>query len=262
MTLDELGVEFPSVADYPKQTFDPGMPQGYRVGCAHAYLRANSAARRFFVRRIATAVEMLPDRRFTRALDLGTGAGFYLPVLQRLAGRVCGVDLNPVLELTGQMLRRKGYDAVAVARSDVMRLPFADGRFDLLFCLSVIEHIEDQAAALAEFARVLAPGGVLILGYPLQNLAQEAFEGANKLLHRASLFWKLGPRRALARLEEIRGFAHHHVDDFSQVRRFAEASFEVGETRRVKLLGLTVYELLSLTKPGRPAAPGLATQPE
>ena len=46
MTLDELKVEFPTIDDYPSETFDAAMPQGYRVGCAGAYLRSNAVTRR------------------------------------------------------------------------------------------------------------------------------------------------------------------------------------------------------------------------
>ena len=247
MTLDELKVEFPTIDDYPSETFDAAMPQGYRVGCAGAYLRSNAVTRRFFIRRIAQAVEMLPVHEFRRAADLGSGAGFYLPVLEKFCQQTCGVELNPVIYLTSRMLQQKGYGA-SLVQADVTKLPFVGQAYDLLFCLSVIEHIKNQQEALDEFARVLVPNGVLLLGYPLQNAAQHMFESGNKLLHRAGLFLKLSPKKALARLREIGRFEHHHVDDFSQVRRLAEKRFELLERRTVKLMGFTVYELLALRK--------------
>jgi SAM-dependent methyltransferase len=46
---------------------------------------------------------------------------------------------------------------------DLTKIPFADGAFDLVTCVSVIEHIPDYKRALAEMVRVLAPGGRLLL---------------------------------------------------------------------------------------------------
>jgi ubiquinone/menaquinone biosynthesis C-methylase UbiE len=50
--------------------------------------------------------------------------------------------------------------------ADVRRLPFRDAAFDLLICSQVIEHIEYDRRIFAEFRRLLAPGGILIVGTP------------------------------------------------------------------------------------------------
>lgn len=54
-------------------------------------------------------------------------------------------------------------------RGDITRLPFCDGAFDLIVCYHVLEHIPDDHAAMAELARVLAPGGLLILQVPWRS---------------------------------------------------------------------------------------------
>ena len=51
-------------------------------------------------------------------------------------------------------------------RGDLTRLPFPAGTFELIVCSHVLEHIPDDAAALAEMRRALAPGGVLLLIVP------------------------------------------------------------------------------------------------
>ena len=54
-------------------------------------------------------------------------------------------------------------------RADVTKLPFEDARWDLVLCSHVLEHVEDDAAAIAELRRVLRPGGtalVLVPGVP------------------------------------------------------------------------------------------------
>jgi ubiquinone/menaquinone biosynthesis C-methylase UbiE len=53
---------------------------------------------------------------------------------------------------------------------DVESLPFVDGSFGSILCTEVIEHIPDPAGALAEFRRVLRPGGTLIGSVPARSL--------------------------------------------------------------------------------------------
>ncbi len=247
MHIPDMASLLPTKTDYPATLFDAGLPRGCRVGCGRAYFRRGGVGG-FFVKRVAEAFRLLPERRYQAALDLGTGAGFCLPLLSRVAQRVCGVDVNPVIGFTREMIHTRGVKSVSLCRSDVTRLPFRPDGFDLLFCLSLIEHIQDQPAALSEFARVLGREGVLILGYPLQNLAQGSLEWLNGVWQRARLFVRLSPDRALRSLREARGFAHNHVSDFGAIRHKAAREFDVKEATVMRLLGFPVYEILLAVK--------------
>jgi SAM-dependent methyltransferase len=61
-------------------------------------------------------------------------------------------------------LRRRGG---AVAFGEVTALPFADGTFELVCAFDIIEHVEDEDAALSELSRVARPGARLLLSTPL-----------------------------------------------------------------------------------------------
>ncbi len=50
--------------------------------------------------------------------------------------------------------------------ADISRLPFRDDSFDVVSCFEVLEHLDDPAGALGEMARVLRPGGSLLLSVP------------------------------------------------------------------------------------------------
>ena len=54
---------------------------------------------------------------------------------------------------------------VSVEQGDAYALPFADGTFDAVVCVRVVHHLEHPGAVFAEFARVLRPGGVLVLEF-------------------------------------------------------------------------------------------------
>lgn len=123
-----------------------------------------------------------------RLLDCGCGPGTVTLGFRDFVGtgRILGVDVNPRYIEAAKELATRGAAAnldfrVATAYS----LPFEDGSFDAVFAHAVLEHLEDPEAALAEMARVLAPGGVIgvadvdydgILISPAVPLIEESIE--------------------------------------------------------------------------------------
>jgi len=103
------------------------------------------------VRRFARS---LPAR--ARVLDAGSGEGQYAGHFAHC--RYTGVDLG---------VGDPGWDYARLdARADLARLPFPDGSFAAALNIVVLEHTSDPQAVLAELARVLAPGGRLLLVAP------------------------------------------------------------------------------------------------
>lgn len=73
-----------------------------------------------------------------------------------------GVDLDEV-----RLARARAYcPGVTFRIGDVAALPYESGRFDLVLCHHVVEHVPEAARVVAECHRVLVPGGTLILGIP------------------------------------------------------------------------------------------------
>jgi hypothetical protein len=68
------------------------------------------------------------------------------------------------------------YSPLAAVRLDLLALPFADGRFDVVLCSHVLEHVSDAGRALDEIHRVLRPGGWAILQSPLDPARAVTFE--------------------------------------------------------------------------------------
>jgi SAM-dependent methyltransferase len=101
----------------------------------------------------------LPPPGQTRVLDAGCGSGRTLDDLARL-GEAHGIELNP---LGVRAARARGHD---VREGPVESLPFEDASFDLVTCLDVIEHTDDDVAALRELRRVTRPGGHAVLSVP------------------------------------------------------------------------------------------------
>jgi len=100
-------------------------------------------------------------RESTRVLDAGCGTGFNVLALSRL-GRAVGIDLAPEAIAC---CRERG---VRVVRASLLALPFDDASFDAVTSFDVLYHawVTDDRAAVAEMARVVRPGGVLLVRVP------------------------------------------------------------------------------------------------
>ena len=100
-------------------------------------------------------------------LDVGTGTA-RVPIALCRADRkvrVLGVDLaGPMLDLARRnVLKAELADRIRFARGDAKNLPFPDGRFEAVISNTIVHHIPDPAPALAEMARLVAPGGTLMI---------------------------------------------------------------------------------------------------
>ncbi|MBS0341903.1 MAG: methyltransferase domain-containing protein [Proteobacteria bacterium] len=95
-----------------------------------------------------------------------------------------GPGLRPRLPIEGTHFVDISAPALAVlgtrggqaAMAEITRLPFAEGTFDLVCALDIVEHVDDGDGALAELVRVARPGGVLLISTPLHPSLWTAFD--------------------------------------------------------------------------------------
>jgi len=114
-------------------------------------------------RKLAKALDGPDGERFPDALEIGSGTGYFsLNLLQMgTIERLTATDISP------GMLRRLATTAeslglaASTVETEAERLPFEDESFDLVFGHAVLHHIPDLDRALAEFRRVLRPGGAI-----------------------------------------------------------------------------------------------------
>jgi ubiquinone/menaquinone biosynthesis C-methylase UbiE len=99
-----------------------------------------------------------------KVLDIGTGTGALLPVFGRRIGTVIALDSSQaMLDRARARCFREGVDSVRFCSGDVNDLPFGDGSFDVCHCAMVLHHVDRPAAAVQQMARVLRPGGHLVI---------------------------------------------------------------------------------------------------
>jgi SAM-dependent methyltransferase len=152
-------------------------------------------------RHVMRVMRHLAPSEADRILEVGCGRGFVTARVQRLSPRTEGVDVNPEAVRHGVAANLRAMSAT--------RLDFPDASFDKVYSFHTIEHVPDLPAALREMARVLRPGGRLMLVYPAEPVrglyavpAAVALFG-NPLRAREMHLHRLTPARVLAAVDAV-----------------------------------------------------------
>jgi SAM-dependent methyltransferase len=115
-----------------------------------------------------------------RHLDIGCRDSVFPLYIAREGGaEVHALDLDVTVGRQAELARRlgAGNGSLVPMRGDVRRLPYADGTFDRISLVSVIEHVpgDGDAQGMAELGRVLKPGGLLVLTVPFAFTEKDFF---------------------------------------------------------------------------------------
>lgn len=110
----------------------------------------------------AVAAFVAPVADDATVLDVATGTGLVLRALRDRHGiapaRLAGVDVSP-----GMLgVARRSLPGATLVEADARSLPFADGSVDLLTCVTGLHLVPDTGRVVAEWARVLRPGGAVV----------------------------------------------------------------------------------------------------
>lgn len=162
-----------------------GYAAGYDAGM-HSYLDSHTVDRcaPFFTAYLRPGMSLL---------DAGCGPGTITVGLAPLIapGRLAAVDVSAgEVATTKRRLESAGYGSADVVVADIRDLPFERDSFDAVFSHAVLDYLPDPERALAEFRRVLKPGGVVGVrsqnsGYAVISPPDEAVEESLNLFRRA-----------------------------------------------------------------------------
>jgi ubiquinone/menaquinone biosynthesis C-methylase UbiE len=174
------------------------------------FYQASDLSSRIYQRRHARTLGLIDQLDLpagSAALEVGPGAGYTTVALARRGLKVTAIDATPaLLELTRRQveaadLPTPGPGQVGLLLGDTHQLPVADARFEVAVALGVLPWLHTPAQAVAELARVLRPGGHLVVSAdnharlthwldPLWNPALRPVRQAVKALLGATGRWR------------------------------------------------------------------------
>ena len=185
-----------------------------------------------FKKRVQTIFEWVQPTDESLILDIPCGRGFYLNMFRYVSDcRLFGAELDWDVMLKAQR-NVGGLPNIALNNTNIYALPYPDDTFDAVILSEILEHVDDDVAALKEVYRVLKPGGVAAItvpnaDYPFLwdpiNKSLEMLSGgrvhiqhgpfAGIWANHVRLYWRDDLRNAALgagfRVEEERSFTHH-----------------------------------------------------
>ena len=125
--------------------------------------------------RVKAIFKELGDISGKKLLDVGCEAGYITIKLAQKGARVTAIDLieEPIRELR-RTIKGKNLP-ITLMVADATKLPFAAKSFDIILATEVIEHITKLNRFVENAAKVLKPGGVLLITFPNENLRQKLY---------------------------------------------------------------------------------------
>jgi len=173
--------------------------------------------------RLGRVIEEAGLRRGWHVLDVGTGTGVLVPMILKKVGgrgRVVGLDVSRAML---SHARAKGFPQnVTFIQRDIQDTRLPSESFDRVICNAALPHFRDKQAAMNEMARLLRPGGLVVVSHPIGRKAVHE-------LHR----------------EMGESVAHHAVPTPRQLERL----FQKARLATVKMIDEPGFYLAAARKP-------------
>lgn len=233
MTTNNFPLIFPKRSDYPQKLDllnkknDSILYRQIVESSASAYFETNIITRYFFRKRFEEALKFIPKKNYLEILDAGCGIGFFLPTLSQFAKNIHAIDYaEHSLSYAKYMCKKRKVKNIHFQKVNLTDdFPFKKQAFDLIICLSVLEHIKNLEKVMVNFRRVLQKNGILIVGYPNEdNLIFRFFQYFEKRLFRPKVF------------ETFQGTKLIHISSASKINAAVKKYFFIEETKNIGLL--------------------------
>lgn len=207
------------------------LPSINKYDVSWAYKSTNPIVSYVYFQRLIKALSLVKEKEYKNSLDIGTGCGIILPTLSKFSKAVVGIDILDNLNHVKRFLEKEGVENATLIKTDIMKMEFRQKSFDLICCISVLEHIEDLDTVFENIRRILKDDGFLLFGYPIE-----------------SFLTKLGFK--YAGVEE--DVEEQHISDYKKLREVIPKHFKI--VRKLKYPSeilpdaVSLYEAVLCTK--------------
>ena len=158
-----------------------------------------------------------------KLLDVGCATGFFMELCQKRGWDATGVEISDFAVEIGQ---EKG---LRIFTETLQNRQFSDGEFDVVTMCDVLEHVADTKSFLSEYARVLRPGGLLVINTPNASSFPARVFGKH---------WHL-----IVPPEHLCYFSSHNLTDFLQKNGFkVEENTSIGKRFTLSYIFKTLYK--------------------
>ena len=221
---------------------------------ASRFASAAAVTHRDLVQRFVAAV---PADAGARVLDVACGPGIITAALAPVVREVVALDVTPeMLAKARQRCAEAGLTNVSFREASATALPFPDASFDTVVTRLSIHHFEAPDGPVAEMARVLKPGGTLVVADVVSSEIAEESELHNAIeILRDPSHVRMLPASELGALIEGAGLTIEHQATWDESREFEEWVRIVDDPQRVAPVRTVVRRLAQL---GQDAGTGLS----
>lgn len=144
-----------------KQKFDIPL-----VAIVPEYHSKNPLVQWLFNKRLRVAKQFLQESKVDNFIDIGCGDGSFIALAKEGINfkEIWGVDLNPAVGRLAEQISSVHFEV-----QNLMQMTIPDERFNAIVSLDTLEHIEKIDIAVAEFKRIVKPGGYVITSEPVES---------------------------------------------------------------------------------------------
>jgi len=237
---------FPEKTDYPDNLDiikTKKSKQYYNAieSSASAYFDSPKLVKKLFFKRLTEVISLIGNKKYNLTLDAGTGIGIVLPYLSQKSQEIIAIDYSDIVNYAAFMCKKKGIKNVSFQKVDLNKFT-SKNKFDLILCLSVLEHIDNPTIIFEKFNEILHEQGTLIVGYPIETNIIKLFR------HLESYFRKSINKKiredSYKKTEEFAG----HISDWKKIDQALIQNFNIEKKIDLKFCFIKYYAIRKIHK--------------
>jgi len=121
-----------------------------------------------YLKRIKLGLKLLGDKQHDKMLDIGFGGGVITPELASRCEQYFGIDVHKNIKLVEEILKDEGVKNINL-QTYHDNMPFENNSFDCVWCMSVLEFVDEPEKIIREIKKVARRDAKIVLGFPVEN---------------------------------------------------------------------------------------------